>query len=124
MEQNNFFCKIYVDDDEIYSGDLSEIPEKFRARIVGDISEWADCLGKSGVNELLYSHLVWYHKKGSYCGNCEVTHEDSEVVQCVKCSAQLTERYIYERDEQIDKILTCIGMISRIEVITPNTEGR
>ncbi len=124
MVQNDFFCKIYVDDDEIYSGDLSEIPEKFRARIIGDISEWADSLGKSGVNELLYSHLVWYHKKGSYCSSCEVINEDSEIEQCETCSAQLTEQYIYERSEQIDKILTCIGMISRIEVITTNTEGQ
>lgn len=120
MEQNNFFCKIYVDDDEIYSGDLSEIPEKFRARVVEDISEWAGCLGKSGVNELLYSHLVWYHKKGTYCSSCEIISEDSEIEECDTCSAQLEERYIYERSEQIDIILTCIGMISRIEVITPN----
>ena len=124
MEQKNFFCKIYVDDDEIYSGDLSEIPEKFRVRIVGDISEWAECLGKSGVNELLYSHLVWYNKKGNYCSTCEVINEDIEIEECDSCSAQLEKRYIYERDEQIDKILTCIGMITRIEVITANTEGK
>lgn len=117
MEQNsNFFCKIYVDNDEIYSGDLSEIPETFRTRIVGDIAEWADCLSKSGTNELLYSHLVWYNKKGSYCGKCDEMFDDSENESCETCTSGLEKRYIYDRNDKIDKILTCIGMISRIEV--------
>ena len=113
----DFFCKIYVDDEEIYSGDLSEIPQKFRDRVIGDLSEWADCLGKSGTNELLYSHLVWYNKKGSYCDKCNDMFEDSEAENCGTCTSELEERYIYDRDDKIDKILTCIGMISRIEVI-------
>lgn len=118
MEQNsNFFCKIYVDNDEIYSGDLSEIPEKFRPRIVGDISEWAYCLGKSGTNELLYSHLIWYNKKGSYCEQCDEVNEDADMEKCETCDSLLTEQYIYDRNEQIDKILTCIGMITKIEVL-------
>ena len=42
--------KIYVDEDEIYSGGLTEVPDKFREGIVEDISEWADSLGKRGLN--------------------------------------------------------------------------
>lgn len=117
MEKStNFSCKIYVDSDEIYSGDLSEIPEEFRDRIVGDISEWADCLGKSGVNELLYSHLVWYNKKGSYCQQCDQISEDTEMVACGTCATEVTEKFVYDRNDKIDRILTCIGMISKIEV--------
>ncbi len=117
MEQNiNFFCKIYVDDDEIYSGDLSEVPEKFRNRIIGDISEWADCLGKSGVNELLYSHLVWYEKKGLHCEDCNSLDDASETENCNECGGELREKYLYDRSAEIDRIMTCIGMISKIEV--------
>ena len=114
-QKEPFSCKIYVDKDEIYSGDLSEIPEKFRDRIVRDISEWADCLGKRGVNELLYSHLVWYEKRDSFCEACEA-YEDLEIDNCSKCGTELTEQYIYDRNEKIDRILTCIGMITKIEV--------
>ncbi len=51
------FFKIYVGENEIYSGDLTEIPDKFRDVIIEDISYWAESLGKRGLNELLYSHL-------------------------------------------------------------------
>lgn len=118
MEQKtDFSCKIYVDEDEIYSGDLSEIPEQYRNRIISDISEWADSLGKRGVNELLYSHLSWYNKKELYCENCSAAVEDLDEKKCGNCSEDARERYIYERNENIDKILTCIGMITRIEVL-------
>ncbi len=118
MEQKtNFFCKIFVDDDEIYSGDLSEIPEKFRNRIILDISEWADSLGKRGVNELLYSHLTWYDKKGLFCESCSIVVEDLDTAQCNNCGTEVKERYLHERDSNIDKIMTCIGMISKIQVL-------
>jgi len=117
MEQKiNFSCKIYVDNDEIYSGDLSEIPEKFRSRIIWDISEWADSLGKRGVNELLYSHLVWYDQRGLICQSCLATVEDLDTSQCSGCGAEVKEGYLYERNAKIDKIMTCIGMISKIQV--------
>jgi len=114
-ETNNFTCKIYVDNDEIYSGDLSEIPEKYRNRIIRDISEWADSLGKRGVNELLYSHLAWYEKIASYCNSCD-SYEDSDSNNCSNCSSELEQKYIHDRNEKIDKILTYIGMISKIEI--------
>lgn len=112
---NNFTCKIYVDNDEIYSGDLSEIPEKYRNRIIHDICEWADSLGKRGVNELLYSHLAWYEKRAPFCDDCD-SYEDLDSNNCSNCSSELQEKYIHDRNEKIDKILTCIGMISKIEV--------
>ncbi|MEM7009002.1 MAG: hypothetical protein AAF462_07710 [Thermodesulfobacteriota bacterium] len=117
MEQSNFSCKIFVDEDEIYSGNFSEVPQKFRNRIIDDISEWAECLGKSGTNELLYSHLIWYHEKGLYCESCEGMIEEAKIDNCTQCQGELKEQFVYERSSEIDKILTCIGMISRIEVI-------
>jgi len=117
MEQKtDFSCTIYVDEDEIYSGDFREIPEKFRNRIIWDISEWADSLGKRGANELLYSHLAWYDKKELFCENCSTAVETSNETKCNNCGTEIKERYLHERNEKIDKILTCIGMISRIEV--------
>jgi len=115
MEQKSgFFCKIYVDEDEIYSGDLSEIPEKFRNRVIDDISEWADSLGKRGLNELIYSHLVWYEKKAYYCEECD--RLDLDTSECEACGAMIKERYLHERNTKLDKIMTCIGMISKIQV--------
>ncbi|MCZ6684987.1 MAG: hypothetical protein O6849_03255 [Candidatus Dadabacteria bacterium] len=117
MEQKSgFFCTIYVDEDEIYSGDLSEIPEKFRHRIIGDIAEWAESLGKGGINELLYSHLVWYERKADYCEECDKWYEDLGTKICETCGAKLKEDYLYERNPKLDKIMVCIGMISRIQV--------
>ena len=117
MEQRvDFFCTIYVDKNEIYSGDLSEIPEKFRNRAIGDIAEWADSLGKRGINELLYSHLSWYERKDLYCESCSKWNEDQDIRECGGCGAELKERYIYERNTKLDKIMTCVGMISKIQV--------
>jgi len=117
MEQKtNFFCTIYVDENKIYSGDLTEIPEKFRNRVIEDIAEWADSLGKRGINEMLYSHLVWYEKRGKFCQSCENLEEDLDTGECESCGAELKERYIYERNDRLDKIMTCVGMISKIQV--------
>ncbi len=107
--------KIYVDEDEIYSGGLTEVPDKFREGIVEDISEWADSLGKRGLNELLYSHLAWYEKKGFYCEKCDNWYE--EYISCTKCKGVLKELYIYDRNDNLDMLFTCIGMITRIQVI-------
>ncbi len=117
MEQKvDFFCRIYVDDDEIYSGNLSEIPEEFRCRVTQDISEWAASLGRRGINELLYSHLVWYEKRGLYCETCTILYEDADPSECIDCGAELKEGYLYERNAKLDKIMTCVGMISKIQV--------
>jgi hypothetical protein len=106
--------KIYVDEKEIYSGRLTEVPEKFRKTMLEDIEDWAESLGKRALNELLYSHLVWYEEKGMYCANCDSWFEENK--SCPECQRILREHYIYERNENLDMLLTCIGMITRIEI--------
>lgn len=115
-EKINVSFKIYVDNDEIYAGDFREVPLKFRSRITSDLAEWSESLGKRGINELIYSHLTWYEKRGGFCAACE-EYKDSENTICSDCSGVLEERYIYERNEKIDKILTCVGMITKIEIV-------
>ncbi len=107
--------KIYVGEEAIYSGDLTEVPDKFRDVIVEDICYWADSLGKRGLNELLYSHLRWYDEKGMHCGRCDAWYR--EKVKCPNCRGMLDEVYVYKRYKSIDMLLTCIGMITRIEVL-------
>jgi hypothetical protein len=109
------FFKIYVGENEIYSGDLTEVPDKFRDVIIEDISYWAESLGKRGLNELLYSHLRWYEEKGRFCAKCDAWY--NEKIQCPSCGVMLTELYMYDRDKGLDMLLTCIGMITRIEVL-------
>jgi hypothetical protein len=107
--------KIYVGEKEIYSGDLREVPDKFRDLIIEDISYWADSLGKRGLNELLYSHLRWYEERGMYCDKCDTWYH--EKIQCPNCRGMLNELYVYDRDKVLDMLLTCIGLITRIEVL-------
>jgi hypothetical protein len=109
-----FFCRIYVDNQEIYSGDLSEVPARFRQEIIEAFTDWADSLGKRGLNELLYSLFTWYEKKGMYCEACGTWDEEKEI--CPLCGGKLSERFAYERNTKLDLLLTCVGMISRIEV--------
>lgn len=111
-----FTCKIYVNEEEIYSGDLNEVPSKFRNGIKRDLSEWADSLGKRGLNELIYSHLAWYEKKETYCGNCGKSENIEATVECGDCGHKLSQRYLYERNSNLDMIITCVGMISRVQV--------
>lgn len=123
----SFICKIYVSEDEIYSGDLSEVPEQFRQKIISDLGEWASTLGKRGLNELVYSHLAWYEERGLFCGKCvkwveEEAEEAEEAVEaefegrCGTCGEKLGIRYIYQRNEKLDKIITCVGLISEVRV--------
>jgi hypothetical protein len=109
-----FFCRIYVDKEEIYSGDLTELPERFREGIKEAFSNWADSLDKRALNELVYSLFTWYDKKGMYCEKCNTWSEQEE--GCTVCGSKLKERFIYERNRKLDLLLTCVGMISRIEV--------
>ncbi|MBI2487008.1 MAG: hypothetical protein HYW01_08625 [Deltaproteobacteria bacterium] len=109
-----FLCRIYVDKEEIYAGDLTEVPERFREGITEAFSDWADSLGKRGLNELVYSLLTWYEKKGMYCERCDTWNEEKKT--CPECGAKINERFVYERNKKLDLILTCVGMISRIEV--------
>ncbi|MGE5446580.1 MAG: hypothetical protein ACM3SR_18600 [Ignavibacteriales bacterium] len=112
-DKMGFFCKIYVDEEEIYSGDLTEVPEKFRERIKEGLANWADSLGRRGLNELVYSFFNWYNEKGMYCEMCD-SWGDRE--KCSECGGKLKERFVYGRNKKLDLILTCVGIISRIEV--------
>ena len=109
-----FFCRIYVDEEEIYAGDLTEVPERFRKEITEAFTDWADSLGKRGLNELVYSLFTWYETKGVYCERCGTWDEEKEA--CPLCGARVNERFLYERNKKLDFLLTCVGMISRIEV--------
>ena len=115
-EPAGFHCTIYVNENEIYSGELGEVPEKFRARMTRDLSEWADSLGKRGLNELIYSHLAWYEEKAVYCTQCGKHYDDGSAGVCGECGGKLAERYVYDRDKGLDMIITCVGMITRVEV--------
>jgi hypothetical protein len=108
--------RIFVNEKEIYSGNLEEVPERFRARMIRDLAEWADSLGKRGLNELIYSHLAWYEEKGMHCAECGTWDTGGGSGKCAECGSKLGERYIYERDKGLDMIITCVGMISKVQV--------
>lgn len=117
-------CKIYVDEQHIYEGSFEEVPDKFRRNIVRDLTQWAELLGKGGINELIYSHLAWYLQKDFVCQNCSgdssgVSQNQSQVEseRCQECGGFLNERFQYERNEKLDLIMTCVGTISRVEVL-------
>ncbi len=115
-ELSTFYCRILVNENEIYSGSLGEVPEGIRERMIRDLGEWADSLGKRGLNELIYSHLAWYEEKETYCGRCEAAYTDSRTEECPSCGNKLVERYAYERNGKLDMIITCVGMITKVEI--------
>lgn len=111
-----FNFRIFVNEKEIYSGDLGEVPGRFRTRMVRDLTDWADSLGKRGLNELIYSHLAWYEEKGMHCAECGTWDTGSGSSECAECGGRLGERYIYERDKGLDMIITCVGMITKVQI--------
>ena len=112
----DFYCKLYVESEVIYEGNFSEVPNSYRVKIVTDLVEWSEILGKSGLNELVYSHLAWYEHTQNYCQQCDKSYEGEELSQCPHCESELSEKYIYERNSKLDMLFTCIGMLSGIEV--------
>ena len=118
-KENKLNFRIFVNQDEIYNGNLAEVPEEYRNRIANDLKEWGSTLGKRGLNELLYSHLAWYEKMGYYCLDCGVWLEDGgddTEISCEECGGRVEHRYIYPRDEKLDKIITCAGLISEVRI--------
>ena len=109
-----FFCRIYVEQEEIYAGDFAEVPERFRKGVIEAFSDWAGSLSKRGLNELVYSLFTWYEKKSNYCAVCRNWDEEKE--SCPVCGGELDELFVHERNKNLDMLLTCVGMISRIEV--------
>ena len=107
---------IYVGEERIYSGPLEEIPDHYRENLVEAISEWGDCLSKSGFRELIYSSLHWYTLKTYYCGDC--AKELDSGGSCGECGGDVSEDFAHERNPEIDRIMMCIGMIDRVEMET------
>ena len=107
--------KVFVDDSEIYSGDFSEVPTKFRGKIVEAFSEWGEIMGKRSLNEMIYSLFFWYDDKEYVCDRCNQIYDEN--IHCSDCNIGLESRNKYDKDEKISHLLTCVGMITHIEVI-------
>jgi len=107
--------EIYVDNEIIYHGTLAEIPSLYKESLISSLEQWADTLGEKSLNELLYSSLYWYYKEKLYCSSCKEFFDDE--VKCLDCNMELANKYFYDRNANIDKIMDCIGMITRVTVI-------
>ena len=105
---------IYVENDIIYSGDLSEVPEFHRNKLESALKDWGDVLSKRSLNELIYSIFYWYNTKSYHCNRCSFT--SNEYTICDRCGSDMVEKYFYERNENIDKIFDCIGMITSVNI--------
>ena len=108
----SFSCRIYVDDEEIYSGELLEVPEDLRSNIRENLADWSCSLDRRSLNELIYSLFSWYDKRNAYCENCG---EWKKGTYCEECGAKLIKKFVYERSENLDRVIACIGVITRIE---------
>lgn len=106
--------KIYADNEEVYVGNFSEVPDYYRGNLIEALVDWGDCLSKGGLNELLYSSFHWYHRKVFYCKTCDKFFEDGN--SCEECKFDLDEKYKYDRDDRIERIFACIGMINKVEI--------
>lgn len=112
----NFRFSIFVNDDEIYSGSFGEVPEKKRSSITSDLAEWSGSLGKRGLNELIYSHLAWYEEKDFFCSECGTRSENGAGGRCARCGGKMVTRYVHERSAGLDRIMTCVGMITGVKI--------
>ena len=106
--------RIFVDTEQIYYGDFSEVPQKFRGDILEALDEWGEVLGKSGLNEMIYSLFTWYEKKDMFCAECNEVFEDRS--DCVNCGIELVTRSRYSQNEKISGLLNCVGMITHLEI--------
>ena len=106
--------KIFVDDEQIYYGDFSEVPENFRENILEALGDWGEVLGKRGLNEMIYSLFTWYGKVEMVCEDCKQSFEQQ--IDCVNCGGVLISKSKYEQNEKITNLLNCIGMITHLEM--------
>lgn len=106
---------IYVDADRIYSGNFSEVPSDHRNKIVEALIEWGEILGKGGLNEMIYSLFFWYNQKEFTCVECGMSYKNDSI--CVECGLELSERNKYDRNEKIDNLLNCVGMLTHMEIV-------
>jgi len=107
--------EVYVNDSRIYAGNFQEVPDRFRDDILEALDEWGTVLAKSGLNEMLYSLLAWYEEKIYLCENCNKEFDD-ETQFCTSCGESVKSRYKYERDENLTRIIMCIGMITHVDI--------
>ena len=106
---------IYVDNEIVYKGNFSEVPGLYRENLISSLDQWADTLSKKSLNELLYSSFYWYYKERLYCSSCKEFFDDGK--KCEKCNFELVNKYFHDRNTSIDRIMDCIGMITRVAVI-------
>lgn len=106
--------RIYVGEEQIYSGPLEEMPDYQRANLVEAISQWGECLSKSGFRELVYSSLHWYNTKTYYCEDCRKEREEGG--RCRDCGGPTSESFAHERNPEIDRIMMCVSVIDRVEM--------
>ncbi len=107
--------RIFVNDDLVYKGSFSEVPDKFRGDIAEALDEWGDVLAKNNLNEMIYSLLAWYEERIHLCTECSKEHEE-QTDSCEHCGAEVTSYYKYERYEQLTRLMLCIGMITHVKI--------
>lgn len=116
MSETDNSYRIFVSDDEIYYGNFDEVPEKFRDDLKEALDEWGTVLGKSNLNEMIYSLLAWYDQRLYVCNECEEEFSETRN-SCDSCgNINIETKYKYERDEKLTRLMLCIGMITHIEI--------
>ncbi|MGI9533634.1 MAG: hypothetical protein ACR2NW_01685 [Thermodesulfobacteriota bacterium] len=113
LKMNHNF-RIYVEEEQIYSGNFEEVPDEYREKIVEALNDWGEVLGKNGLNEMIFSLFTWYSQKQYQCPNCnEHFNEQSD---CLNCKEELISINKYKQNEKISGLLNCVGMITHLEV--------
>ncbi|MGI9554203.1 MAG: zinc-ribbon domain-containing protein [Thermodesulfobacteriota bacterium] len=111
MSQN---FSIFVDKEQIYSGNFEEVPDEYREKIVEALNDWGEVLGKNGLNEMIFSLFTWYGQKHYQCPNCNERFEEQAF--CSECREDLISINKYTQNEKISGLLNCIGMITHLEI--------
>ena len=115
-ESSSNTYRIFVNESEVYSGNFEEVPERFRSELLEALDEWGTVLGKSNLNEMIYSLLAWYEERIYVCSECSREH-DEEVDSCDTCGGEeIDMTYRYDRDERLTRLMLCIGMITHVEI--------
>ena len=106
--------RIFVEDELVYSGNFSEVPQEHRREIVEALNEWGEVLEKGGLNEMIFSLFTWYNQKQYECLKCGEIYNEYEV--CLKCGEELVTKNKYQRNRKISALLNCTGMITHLEI--------
>jgi len=109
--------KIFVEDEIIYYGNFSELPQEHREKMVEALDEWGELLGKSGLNETIFSFLALCKQKQYECPECGKT--GNKITTCPDCGDKIIQKDTSPQNEKISTLLNCIGMITHLEVERP-----